>query len=255
MPQRRLRTVAIAVCACSVLIAAGARAEPALVEVGNLVLRADGGFKPRALPKRHFAPIDFHGRVEVAAKNGGHPSALEGAIIDFDRDGRFTPGTLPACAPEAVSDASPEQARQLCGGAIVGSGHVRVSIALPGGPVQTGSALTLFNGPRREGEPTVVLHTQITVPATQTLTTVVPIERRRGRFRFRATLAIPPIAGGLGSLTHLDVTVGRRFNVDGQPRSYLAARCADGVIQTHGRFTFADGTAVDGSVERSCDVR
>lgn len=252
MPQRRVRTVALALCACSALVVAGARAEPALVEVGNLVLRADGNFKPHTLPKRHFAPIDFQGRIEIAAKNGGHPSPLEKAVIDFDRDGRFTPGTLPVCQPETIAAAGPEEARQLCAGAVVGSGHIGVSIALAGGPVQTRSALTLFNGPRQEGEPTLVLHAQTTVPATQTLTIVVPVERRRGRFRYRATLTIPPIASGLGSLTHLDLKVSRRFTVDGQRRSYVAARCTDGVVQTHGRFTFADGTAIDGSVERFC---
>lgn len=252
MPQRRLRAVALAFCACSALVVGGAGADPALVEVGNLVLRADGNFKPHTLPKRHFAPIDFQGRVEIAAKNGGHPSPLEKAVIDFDRDGRLTPGALPVCPPETIADAAPEQARQLCAGAVVGSGHIRASIALAGGPIQTGSVLTLFNGPRQEGDPALVLHAQTTVPATQTLTIVVPVERRRGRFRYRATLAVPPIAAGLGSLTHLDVKVGRRFTVDGQRRSYVAARCGDGVVQTHGRFTFADGTAIDGSVERFC---
>ena len=180
------------------------------------MLRADGSFEPRTLPKRHFAPIDFQGRIEIASKDGGRPAPLEKAVIDFDRDGRFTPGQLPVCPPERIAAATPSQARQLCGGATVGSGHIRFSVALPSGIVRTGSPLTLFNGPRQEGSPTVVIHAQTTVPATQTLTIVVPIERRRGHFRYRATLAIPPIAAGLGAITHLDVTIGRRFTVDGQ---------------------------------------
>jgi len=42
----------------------GGSASGALVEVENLVLRADGGFKPQSLPRHRFAPIDFQGHVE-----------------------------------------------------------------------------------------------------------------------------------------------------------------------------------------------
>jgi hypothetical protein len=101
----------------------------------------------------------------------------------------------------------------------------------------------------------VILHARTTVPATQTFAIVVPIERRPGAFRYRATLALPPIAAGLGAVTHVDVKVGRRFSAGGQRRSYVSAHCSDGILRTHGRFTFADGTIVDGSVEKACTPR
>jgi hypothetical protein len=256
MPQPRLKIVAILCCLAATMLGAagGAQGQGALVEVEGLVLRADGGFRPRQLPRRQFTPIDFQGKADIAAKDGGLPPSLQQAILDFDRDGRLSAGGLPTCPPVRIADASPTQARQVCRGAIVGTGSVEATIALGGHPVPARSALTIFNGPPEAGHPTAILHAQITVPATQTFAIVVPIERRRGAFRYRATLNLPPIAAGLGAVTHVAVDIGRRFNAGGQRRSYVSARCSDGILRTRGRFTFAEGLVVDGSVEKPCRV-
>jgi hypothetical protein len=252
MPHRRLSRAVALCCALALLLAASAAGEGALVIVDNIVLHADGGFRPRSLPRHHFAPIDFQGSFDIAARGGGKPVALEAVAIDFDRDGRLSVGGLPVCPAERVANAGPEEARQACAGAIVGTGRLEAQIDLAGGTVRANSALTIFNGPPQGGQPTVIFHARTTVPATQTFAIVVPIERRPGAFRYRATLTLPPIAGGLGALTHVAVKVGRRFNVEGQRRSYVSARCSDGILRTHGRFSFVDGTIVDGNVEKPC---
>jgi len=252
MPRRRLTKVAVLCCALAGLLAAHAAADGALVKVNSIILRADGGFQPRLLPKQRFAPIDFQGYFDIAAKGGGKPVALREAVIDFDRDGRLSAGGLPTCSPDWLQATGPAQARQACSGAIVGKGRVEALIGLPSGAVPTGSALTIFNGPSQAGNPTVILHARFTAPAPQTLAVVVPIERRPGPFRYRATLVIPAIAGGLGAITRVEVDVGRRFSVGGQRRSYVSAHCSDGILHTHGRFTFEEGTVVDGSVEKPC---
>ena len=92
------------------------------------------------------------------------------------------------------------------------------------------------------------------MPAVQNFVITIPIEKRGGAFRYRATVDLPPIAGGAGSLVHLDASVGKRYRLGGKQRSYVAARCGDGVLRTHGRFTFGDGTIIDGSVEKGCTV-
>ncbi|HSS43310.1 MAG TPA: hypothetical protein VLK37_12270 [Solirubrobacterales bacterium] len=230
----------------------GGSASGALVEVENLVLRADGGFQPQALPRHRFAPIDFQGHVDLSAKGGGKPSPLRQALIDFDRDGRLSVAGLPTCSPEAIDEATTEEARRICRGAIVGTGHVEALVSLESGEVRARSDLTVFNGPRLGGLPTAVLHARTTVPATQTYAIVVPIEQRRGAFRYRARLDVPPLAGGLGAITHVDVKIGRRYQAGGKQRSYASARCSDNVLQTHGRFSFEDGTVIDGLVEKFC---
>lgn len=232
--------------------AAPASGEEAVVEVNGLVLRADAGFKPQTLPRRQFAPIDFKGHFDIAAKRGGRPPALQQALIDFDRDGRLSVAGLPTCAPETVAGAGVEEARRLCRGAIVGTGRLGALVSLPSGTVKAASALTIFNGPRLEGNPTAVLHAQFTVPVTQTYAIVVPIERLSGPFRYRARIDVPPLAGGLGALTHLNVKIGRRYRAAGRSRSYASARCSDNILATHGRFTFEDGTVISGQVEKYC---
>jgi hypothetical protein len=237
------------------LVAAAAlagSAPAALVKVDNIVLRADGGFQPQTLPRHRYAPIEFQGRVDISAKGGGKPSPLQQAFIDFDRDGRLSVAGLPVCVAESIAQQSTAQARRSCGGAIVGTGRIEAAISLAGGEVRTHSLLTIFNGPRLNGVPTVVLHARFTAPATETYAIVVPIERRPGPFRYRATLDIPPIAGGLGSLTHIDVAIGRHYRAGGQERSYVSARCSDNILETHGRFSFEDGTVIDGQVEKYC---
>jgi hypothetical protein len=237
----------------SIALAAGP-ATGAVVKVEDVVLHADGGFQPQTLPKRQFAPIDFDGELDISSRSGGKPPRLEQALIDFDRDGRLSVAGLPTCAPESIEAASTAEARRICRGAIVGTGHIETYVAfLEQPPVESRSPLTIFNGPRTaDGQPTAVIHTQIATPATQTYAISVPIEQRRGGFRYRARLDVPEIAGGFGAITHLDVEIGRHYRAGGQARSYVSARCSDHILQTHGRFTFADGTVVDGLVEKYC---
>jgi len=255
MPRGRLRTATALCCALGAVFASFASAG-ALLEVNGIVIRADGAFEPRLLPRHGFAPISFQGHIDIDAKGGGRPAALEEVVLGFDRDGRLSAGGLPTCPAERVANASPAEARGLCASAIVGAGHVEASISLPGGgAVPARSPLTIFNGPPEAGHPTVVLHAQTTVPATQTFAIPVPIELRPGQFRYRATLRIPPIAAGLGSLTHIDVEVGRRFRAAGRARSYVSAHCSDGVLETHGHLIFAGGTVIDGAVQKFCRAR
>jgi hypothetical protein len=251
-PLRRVRRRAILALLAVLATAAAGSATGAVVEVDDVVLRADGGFQPQSLPRHRFAPIDFQGHVDLSGRNGHRVPTLKQALIDFDRDGRLSVAGLPSCAPESIDEAGTEEARRICRGAIVGTGHVEALISLNNGPVRARSELTIFNGPRVEGLPTAVLHARTTVPGTQTYAIVVPIEQRRGGFRYRARLEVPPIAAGFGALTHVDVEIGRRYRAGGRKRSYVSARCSDNVLQTHGRFSFEDGTVIDGLVEKYC---
>jgi hypothetical protein len=256
MPRRIRRTLPffLAILACAVL-AEGALGA-AMVETRELRLTLNADFQPLNLPKKSFAPVEFEGYLDISRPGGGAPPALTQVVMDFDRDGRLDVDGLPTCAAEQVAQLSVEEARAVCKRAIVGTGKLEALVSLPSGPVPTGSALTLFNGPRQEGHPTVVIHARINVPATQTYAFVVPIEKRPGEFRYRATLNLPELAGGLGAITHIDVKIGRRYTAGGVKRSYVAARCSDHILRSHGIFTFANGLVIEGvGLEKYCAQR
>jgi hypothetical protein len=252
MPLRQVARVVVLALAVALLAATSAAGDGALVEVNDIVLRADGGFEPQTLPKHRFAPIDFQGHVDISARRGAPLSPLQQALIDFDRDGRLSVAGLPTCAPESIAQAGTTEARRICRGAIVGTGHVAAAISLLGAAVQTRAPLTIFNGPRLATGPSVVLHARTLIPLPETYAILVPIERLRGGFRYRARIDLPPLAGGLGALTHIDARIGRRYRTGGRLRSYVSARCSDNVLQTQGDFTFADGTVISGVVEKFC---
>jgi hypothetical protein len=235
-----------------VILGAGV-AHGAQVRVGPLVLTADGGFTPQALPRRRYAPIEFQGHAEVRMTDGSVPPAVQHIRLYFDRDGRLATAGLPVCAPARIEAATPEQARARCRGAIVGTGQLGAEIALPGlAPVKIHAPLTLFNGPREGGDPTVLIHTRATYPAVETFVVPVRIERAHGLYSYRTDFAVPQLAGGYGALTQVDAKVGRRYRSAGRERSYVSARCSDYILQTHGLFSFADGTIVSGDVFKAC---
>ncbi len=250
-----LGALALAAIACCLAATPLGGARAATVTYRNLVLHAVGGFQPQRLPRKAFAPISFQGEVDFSTRSGaGRPVALTEAVIDFDRDGRLDVNGLPTCAASRVATLGTAEARAACGNAMVGEGLVEALIeASPGAPPTPVKApLTIFNGPEEGGNPTAVLHANLGAPAGQTFAITAPIERIPGLFRYQVTIQVPPIAGGLGSLTRLRVEVGRRFRAGGVARSYVSAHCADSILKTHGRFTFADGTIIDGSVEKFC---
>lgn len=253
MPLAKVARAAVLALAIALLASASAAGEGALVEVNDIVLRADGGFEPHTLPRRQFAPIDFQGHVDLAARRGAPLSPLQQALIDFDRDGRLSVAGLPTCAPETIAQLGTMGARRTCRGAIVGTGHVAAAISLLGAAIQTRAPLTIFNGPRLATGPSVILHARTLVPLPETYAILVPIERLRGGFHYRARIELPPLAGGLGALTHIDAKIGRRYRAGGRSRSYVSARCSDNILQTRGDFTFADGTVISGVVEKYCN--
>jgi hypothetical protein len=252
--MRRVLAFLAVLGACAALAAtAGASA---LVETSEVRFVADASFSPRDLPKKTFAPVSFSGQIKIGRPGGGEPLAIESMVLDFDRDGRLDVAGLPQCAPEQIDDLGVAAARRVCKSAQVGTGELEALVALPSGPTPTSSPLTLFNGPRVEGHPTVVVHAQTTVPTTETYAFVVPILKRRGGFRYRAIVDIPPLAGGLGAITNISVHVGRRYTAGGVERSYVAARCSDHILRTHAAITFTNGLVIEGvGLEKYCAQR
>jgi hypothetical protein len=250
MPLRKTGALAVIIA-----LALAGHANSAFVRVGRIVVRADGGFTPQKLPRHSYAPISFKGHIDIHSTDSGPIPPLEEVRLDFDKDGRLSTKGLPVCPPARIEGTTPKQARKLCGGALVGTGHAEAAVPVEGGAaVVITSPLSLFNGPRLNGRPTVVGHARTNFPTPKTYVLQVPIEKEHGPFSYRVTIHVPDIAEGLASVTHADGIVGRRYKAGGTKRSYTSARCSDGVLETRGRLLFADGTVIEGSVYRACVV-
>jgi hypothetical protein len=232
-----------------------ATANSATVRVGRVVVHADGGFTPQTLPRHTYAPISFKGHIDIGSTDAGPVVPLKQVRLDFDKDGRLHTKGLPVCPPGKIENTTPRQARQRCGGSLVGTGHAEAVVPVQGGAsIVLSSPLSLFNGPKHGGMATVVGHARTDFPRPQTYVVQVPIEPRSGPFAYRATIDVPELAEGKASVTHVDGRVGRRYKAGGRNRSYTSARCSDGVLETRGRLEFTDGTVIEGSVFRACYV-
>ncbi len=130
---------------------------------------ADGGrwlHPPHAAAHGPTRRSNSRATSTLKSVDGSIPPALQRAVIEFDRDGRLSTQGLPTCDPSLLEEATPQEARERCPRAIVGTGHVGALIAMQGRPsLYASSLLTIFNGPRQEGHPTAIFHARTTVPA------------------------------------------------------------------------------------------
>jgi hypothetical protein len=241
------------VLALSLVLAASGVALGERVQAGNLIVDVDGGFSPSKLPKKQLAPITLKASADISTADGTVPPPLQQLILNFDRNGSVQTKGLPVCTPAQLENTTSPVARKKCKSSIVGTGTASALIAFPGqGPLPASSPLTIFNGPKMGGNPSVVIHAYLTIPAPTTFVIPSAITKTKGRYGYRVVSNIPPIAGGYGSLTHFDFKIHKIWKVKGKRVSYASAKCSDGRLQAAGQFTFGDGTTMSGSVFRPC---
>lgn len=239
------------------LAATGASAGAIVLRGGDLIIHAQGGISPTVLPKHRNAPISLHGGGRLSTASGQLPPVLQTITIEYDRHGAVETTGLPRCSPGKLQATDVAQARRACPGAIVGTGSGKAIVAFPEQkPFAVTSPLTLFNGPPKNGDPTVLAHAYVTVPAPTTFVVPIVIEKiDRGVFGFRTVARIPRIAGGDGIPISGHLSLGRRWTFHGKRYSYLNARCETGKLQARGEFTFDDGTSLTGTFLRTCRAR
>lgn len=250
--SRKIARAVVLVFTVGLLAVAVGGANAALIKVGSLVLKADGGFFPSSLPRDSYEPISFRGHANLIDTRGGVPTPLQEMRLDFDRDGLLETRGLPVCPLGRIAHATTARARKVCADAMVGTGHVGAVFDIAGFKVEARVKASLFNGPRKGGNPTMIGHAYTAIPVPRAYTAVIPIKRTSGgAYSYKATFDVPSLAAG-GVLTHIDGKIGRRYAFKGKELSYANARCTTGVIRTHGHFLFTDGTIMDGTLEKPC---
>ena len=236
-----------------VLVVAGSAAAIVL-RAANLVITADGGFTPTTLPKKGYAPIKLYGYGKVSTDDGSLPPVTDTVTVWFDKHGAVETKGLPVCTPGKLAATTVPQARKLCPGAIVGKGLGKAVVAFPEqAPIPAASAITLFNARPKNGNPVVLAHAHLKVPAPATF--VVPIEIQKvnaGRYGFKTVAKIPKIAGGSGIPLYARLKVGREWKFKGKTLSFANAGCPDGRLQAKVQVTFKDDTVLNGSIFKKC---
>ncbi len=251
MRKTVLRTTAIG---AALLLACAAGAAAIVLHLPPLVVKTDGGFTPTTLPKHRYAPIELHGYGKISTEDGSIAPALKEIVLWFDKHGEVETRGLPVCTAKKLRATDTRQARRHCRGAIVGKGFGKAVVYFPESrPIRASSPITIFNGPRRHGNPTVLAHAYLSVPAPSTY--IVPVEIQKvhaGRYGFKTVAKIPKIAGGSGVPTYGRLEIGREWEFKGQRLSFANASCPDGRLQAKGQFRFRDGTFLKGSVLKRC---
>jgi hypothetical protein len=247
----------VALLAVAGVLLAGGTAGALIFRAGDLILDAEGGFTPTALPKHQDAPITIFGRGKVSTISGELPPVVKTIVIEFDRHGHVETTGLPVCHAGQLQSTTVPVARHNCPGAIVGKGFGRAIVTFPEQkPIPVSSPLTLFNGPRRHGNPTVLAHAYTTVPVSTTFVVPIEIERiHNGVYGYRTSAEIPKIAGGAGHPISGHLTVSRHWTYKGKRHSYVNARCETGRLQARAGVTFADGTVLTGAFLKKCTVK
>ncbi len=252
-----MKKTSIALAVAFAVLALATTAYALKLTAGQIVIEAEGGFAPKALPKHENAPITIHGGGSISTTSGALPPILKTLTIDFDRHGSVQTTGLEVCTAARLAATNTAQARRACPKAIVGEGAGKAIIAFPEStPFPASSPLTLFNGPKRHGDPTVLAHAYLSVPVPTAYIVPIVIERiHDGVYGYRTKGTIPPIAGGSGVPISGHLTIGRNWTYKGHRYSYINARCETGHFLAKGEFEFKDGTFLTGEFLKPCSVR
>jgi hypothetical protein len=237
------------------LLAAGA-AQAITLRIGNIVISGDGGFTPTTLPKHENAPIKLYGHARFSTTDGTRPSPLRRLVLEFDKHGAVETRGLQKCTKAKLVATTTKTARRNCRDAIVGTGFGTALVELPEQRgIEASSALTLFNGPRVRGNPSVLGHAHLDYPAPTTYIVLIEIEKiNNGRYGFRTVAEFPKIANDYGSPLYGRLKIGKEWKYKGKTLSYANAHCADGRLQANAEFSFKDGSFVSGTIFKPCKV-
>jgi hypothetical protein len=245
----------------AVLAFVGATASQAdVLQKGNLRVKFDADFAPHSLPRQEPAPVHIEISGSIKTTDGTHPPPLRWLEVELNRNGKLTAAGLPVCSAPLLQSTTTEQALERCGPAVVGRGAFQAVVAL-GGDVPTSGKIVAFNS-RLSGRPALLLHFFASVPARFTL--IVPLKilhRDKGEFGTLLRTRVPKLAGGLGSVTDIDLTIGRRYSAGGKRRSYVSAACGAPrglnlavFAFARTRFRFENHQKINAKLTKTCRV-
>jgi hypothetical protein len=249
---RRLRVVAVlAALAALALISSSALGQT--VRAGNLIVTVEGGFTPHKLPKTTPASITLSARSTIKTADGSHLPALDKLHLFCDKHTGVNTKGLPVCTIAELKNTLTEQAKQICPGAVIGSGQAGAEIAFPEQePFFAKAPMVIFNGPPKNGHPVFIFHVYAHVPAPTTFITTAELGRAHGLYGTSVFIQVPTIVAGQGSLSFAEFQIHKRWKYKGKEQTLLYGTCPSGHFYVRGSLLFTGGFQMAGKVVRSC---
>jgi hypothetical protein len=211
------------------------------VQDGNLRVSFNADFAPHVLPRTRPAPVKVEVQGRISTTDGSHPPPLRWIEVKLNRNGKLYSKGLPVCTAPTLQSTSSETALARCRPALVGRGSFHAEVKL-GREIPASGKILAFNS-TRAGKPALLLHLFAGAPVRFTL--VVPLtigHTNQGQFGTVLRAKIPRLGGDLGSVTEIDLTIGRRYTFAGKRRSYVSAVCSAPPELNEGIFPFARGS-------------
>lgn len=258
-----MRRAGAIVAALALALGAAAAARGEVGQTGNAIVNLGGGISPRALPRGAPAPVAVTIDTDVKAANGADPPPqLRQIAIAINRNGKIYDRGLPTCRVRRIQPSTIAAARRICGGAIVGSGHVRVRVNLANQPPFTFKGpLLVFNAKRSGGHRRLLAQVYGTKPPSAFVLTF-KVLKRQGTFGTLIRTTLPEAAREWAYVTHFDMRLRRIYTYHGQQHSFISAACAapagfPGAVYpfARGSFEFGEGTRVSTELVRDCRVK
>lgn len=258
--MKRAGTIAVALL---VALGAAAIAQAEVEKQGDVVVAFDGGISPRALPRAGVAPVavTIDSRFR-SAEGADPPPQLKTISIGINRRGKIFDRGLPTCRVRKIQPATISAAKRICGGAIVGSGHVQVRVRLPNQPTFTFKGpMLVFHAKRSGGDRRLLAQVYGRKPPSAFVLSF-KIVKEPGEFGTVIKTALPQSASDWAYVTRFDMKLQRTYTYKGQRHSYVNAGCAappgfPGAVFAfaQAKFGFAEGENVTSTLIRDCTVR
>jgi hypothetical protein len=233
------------------------------VQEGNLLVSFNGGISPHALPREVAAPVTVSIETTIGTSDGADPPPqLRKISIGINREGEIFDRGLPTCKVRRIQPATIKAAQRVCGGAIVGSGHVGVRVRLPNQPPFTFTGPMLVFNAKPSGAKRRLLAQVYGRKPPSAFVLTFKILKQKGTFGNLIRTTLPKPAQKWAYVTHFEMKLRRIYVYKGQRHSYISAACPapdgfPGAVYpfARGKFTFDGGRAVSETLVRDCKVR
>ena len=258
-----MRHTALIATALLVALGGATAAQAEVEQQGDVIVGFNGGISPHALPRTGTAPVAVTIDSSFKSAEGeGQPPQLRTISIGINRRGTIFDRGLPTCRVRRIQPTTIQAARSICGGAIVGNGHVQVLVNLDNQqPFLFKGPMLVFNAKRSGGDRRLLAQVYGLKPPSAFVLSF-RIERQPGEFGTVIKTSLPRSATDWAYVTKFDMKLRRVYTYRGQQRSFVNAGCAapegfPGAVFpfARARFGFSGGEQVETTLIRDCKVR